>query len=249
MIGTAERRPRLDHGPRLPRARARASRTTSSSKLVDTSDEWIVERTGIRERRDRAPERGALGPRAARRARRRSTRRGSTARDDRPDHRRHGHARHGVSRRRPRSSPTSSAPRRGRLRPLGRLHRLHVRARAGATGCSPAASPQRALVVGGDVLSKILDWTRPLDARAVRRRSGSGRARAGRDGRLPRLRARRRRLQAGPALAARRRLARAGDGRPWRSGALREDERPRGVQVRDARARLVRGEGARPSAA
>ena len=54
---------------------------------------------------------------------------------------------------------TLGMPRRGRLRPLGRLHRLHVRARPGLRRCSRRGLAQRALVVGGDVLSKILDWS------------------------------------------------------------------------------------------
>ena len=51
VISARERPADLDHGPRLPRAGARASRTTSSATLVDTNDEWIRDRTGIRERR------------------------------------------------------------------------------------------------------------------------------------------------------------------------------------------------------
>ena len=51
---------------------------------------------------------------------------------------------------------------------------------AQAYGMLAAGLAQRALVVGGDVLSRILDWTRPLDAHPLRRRSGRGRARAGR---------------------------------------------------------------------
>ena len=117
-----------------------------------------MERTGIRERRIAAPEEAlsdlAFPPRA-----RRSSRRGSTATEIdliivatvTPDM----------------VFPSTGAiladqlgaDGRGRLRPLGRLHRLHVRDRAGATGWSPAAWPNKALVVGGDVLSKILDWT------------------------------------------------------------------------------------------
>ena len=96
----------------------------------------------------------------------------------RPPDRRHGHAGHGLPghggdpRRRARDA------RRGRLRPLGRLHRLHVRDRAGLRRCSPRASSQRALVVGGDILSRVARLDRPLDARPLRRRRRRGRARA-----------------------------------------------------------------------
>ena len=51
-----ERHARLDHRARLPRARQRVLTNDELSQLVDTSDEWIVERTGIRERRIAAPE-------------------------------------------------------------------------------------------------------------------------------------------------------------------------------------------------
>ena len=47
-----------------------------------------------------------------------------------------------------------------------------VYAIAQAYGMLASGLSRRALVVGGDVLSKILDWERPLDARALRRRRG-----------------------------------------------------------------------------
>ena len=55
-----------------------------------------------------------------------------------------------------------------------------VYAIAQAYGMLAAGLAKRALVVGGDVLSKILDWDGPLDARPLRRRRGRGRAGAGR---------------------------------------------------------------------
>ena len=55
-----------------------------------------------------------------------------------------------------------------------------VYAIAQAHGMIAAGLARRALVVGGDVLSSILDWDRPLDARPLRGRRGRRRRRAGR---------------------------------------------------------------------
>ena len=52
-------------------------------KLVETNDQWIVERTGIQERRMIADGRGDLRPRAARGAAARSRTRSSTRRTSR----------------------------------------------------------------------------------------------------------------------------------------------------------------------
>ena len=77
----------------------------------------------------------------------------------RPDDRRHGHAGHGV--------PGDGGAARGRARhaatpppttsrPAARASCTRSRRR---TGCSPPGLVERALVVGGDVLSRVLDWT------------------------------------------------------------------------------------------
>ena len=66
-----ERPADLDHRPRLPRARARADERRAVATLVDTTDEWIRDRTGIRERRIAADDRGdvrSLAPGLPRRA-------------------------------------------------------------------------------------------------------------------------------------------------------------------------------------
>ena len=60
-----------------------------------------------------------------------SSRPGSTGRDIDLDHRGHDHARHGVSGDGGAARRPARRRRRGRLRPLGRLHGLHVRARPG----------------------------------------------------------------------------------------------------------------------
>ena len=61
------------------------------------------------------------------------------------------------------------------------------------TRCSPPASRKRALVVGGDVLSKILDWTDRSTLVLFGDGAGAVVMERGRGRRLPRLRARRRR--------------------------------------------------------
>ena len=70
MIGTAERLSCLDHGHRR-HVPDRVMTNDELSELVDTTDEWIIERTGIRERRIAAPDEAlsdicAPAPRAAR---------------------------------------------------------------------------------------------------------------------------------------------------------------------------------------
>ena len=61
---------------------------------------------------------------------------------------------------------------------------------AQAYGMLAGGLSKRALIVGGDLLSKILDWSDRSTLRALRRRRRRGRARAGGRRRLPRLRAR-----------------------------------------------------------
>ena len=66
------------------------------SQYVETSDEWIRERTGIRERRIAAPEE-ALSDLALPAARKALETGGDRGGRHRPDHRRHGDAGHGIS--------------------------------------------------------------------------------------------------------------------------------------------------------
>ena len=128
------------------------------AKLVDTTDEWIIERTGIRERRIAADDE-ALTDIALPAARAALADAGVDASaidliivaTVTPDM----------------MFPTSSAlladalgvPERGRLRPARRLHRASCTRSRRRTACSRPGLAKRALVVGGDVLSKILDWT------------------------------------------------------------------------------------------
>ena len=127
------------------------------STIVDTSDEWIMERTGIRERRIAAPEE-ALTDLALPAARSALAQAGVDAKDVdllvcatvTPDM----------------MFPTSSALLADALgAPDAAAYDLlagctgFMYAVAQAYGMMAAGLSQRALVVGGDVLSRILDWT------------------------------------------------------------------------------------------
>ena len=171
------------------------------STIVDTNDEWIVERTGIRERRIAADDEALTDiclP-AARRALEMAA--ADPASIDllivatvTPDM----------------AFPSSSAL---MADTLGMPHAAAYDLSAGCTGfvyaiaqahaMLSAGLAKRALVVGGDVLSTILDWTDR--STLVLFGDGGGRRRdgAGRAGRVPRLRARRRRRRAARASGSR----------------------------------------------
>ena len=94
-------------------------------KMVDTTDEWILQRTGIRERHivDPGVATSDLGKEAARRGDRA---RRPDARRHRPDRRRHGHAGHDVSEHGvPDAAQDRRAPRVG-IRPERRLLGVHL---------------------------------------------------------------------------------------------------------------------------
>src|SRR6059036_2018903 len=136
---------------------ARVLTNDELSTIVDTSDEWIMERTGIRERRIAAPEE-ALTDLALPAARGALEQAGVEAKDVdllvcatvTPDM----------------MFPTSSAL---LADSLGSSDAAAYDLLAGCTGfvyavvqaysMVAAGLSERALVVGGDVLSKILDWT------------------------------------------------------------------------------------------
>ena len=161
------------------------------AEIVETTDEWIRERTGIRERRIAADDE-ALTDIALPAARAAIDDAGVDAADiDFLDlrHRDPGHDVPDVLRA-PRGRARDAAS--GRVRPPRRVYGLRLRhragvrdARLGAVAARPRRRRRRALEdprLGG-----------PLDTRSLRRRrrcSGDG---AGRAGRFPRLRARRRR--------------------------------------------------------
>ena len=128
------------------------------STIVETSDEWIIERTGIRERRIAAPEQALtdLALPAAREALATGGRRGRrtsiylVCATVTPDM----------------MFPTSSALLADELgAPNAAAYDLlagctgFMYAVAQAYGMMAAGLAERALVVGGDVLSRILDWT------------------------------------------------------------------------------------------
>ena len=143
-------------------------------KLVETSDEWILQRTGIRERHIVDPGVGDVGPCE-----------GGVARRDPPGRDDAG-----------RTSASSSSARRRRTRffraPRACCSTRSARTRAwgfdlGAacsgftyaltTGMQMVATGahDHALVVGADVMSSIIDYTGSHDLRAVRRRRRRGR--------------------------------------------------------------------------
>ena len=231
-----DRAARLDHGARLlrprqggderrPREGRRYLRRVDHRRArASASGGWSSDDEAMS---DIALPAARAGARAGR-ARRQGHRPDRSSRRSRPDMAFPATAAH---RRRP-----ARQRRRGRLRPLGRLHGLHVRARAGARDGRGRPREARAR----DRRRRPLEGPRldrPLDARPLRRRRGRGRARARRRGRLPRLRARRRRRRAPTSCnfpgSGSRAVARRHRGLP-------ADERPRGLQVRDPRARAAR---------
>ena len=132
---------------------------TNSPQMVDTSDEWIVQRTGIRERHIAADgeftsDLGIAAARAALAACRHGRRRisiSSSCATSTPDNtfpatrgRDPGRARHHITaplsifRRSARASSTRWRPR---------------------TDCSSRGVHKRALVIGAETFSRILDWT------------------------------------------------------------------------------------------
>jgi len=212
------------------------------STMMDTSDEWIVERTGIRERRIAAPEE-ALSDLALPAARQALEDAGISGSDldliivatVTPDM----------------AFPATAAI---LADELGAHEAGAYDLSAGCTGFMYAVAQaygmlagglaQRALVVGGDVLSKILDWGDR--GTAVLFGDGAGAVvleRVGEGGFLG--------FELGadgsggtqlylPAGGSHPRNRRVGG----RAPPLRADERARGLQVRNARARLVGRGGA-----
>ena len=204
-------------------------------KLVDTSDEWILQRTGIRERhivdpgrRDVRPREGggAEGDRAGR----------PHAGRHRLHRRRHDHAGHDVSEH---GVPAAAQDRRGPrlgLRSGRRLLGVHLR--ADDRGQMVAAGTHtHALVVGADVMSSIIDYTDRSTCVLFGDGAGAVVVSPGDRGRLRhhRLRARDRRQRRPGAVHAGRRQPAAGVARDRRpAAALREAGRPGGLQVRRA---------------
>ena len=144
------------------------------SRLVDTSDEWILERTGIRERRIARRRRRSATSRCRPRGRRSPTRGVDAAEIDllicatvTPDM----------------LFPTTSAlmadtlgrDGRRRLRPARRAAPASCTPSPRPTGCSPRASRRRRSSSAA-TCSRRSSTGRPLDARPLRRRRGRGRA-------------------------------------------------------------------------
>ncbi len=128
-------------------------------KLVETTDEWILQRTGIRERHIVEPGRGDVGPRRARRAggdrrgrhhagrHRLHRRRDDDARHDLPEHGVHC-CRRRSARRRAWGFDLGAAC-------SGFTYALTI----GVASMVATGAHDHALVVGADVMSSIIDYT------------------------------------------------------------------------------------------
>jgi len=145
------------------------------------------------------PPRGAAGAcrRRPRCRRHRSRRRG------------HGHAGHVLSLYRFAAGLGARCGRRRRLRPVGGLYGLHVRARAGLRRPGRGARGERSGRRHGDALQDR-ELARPHDLRSLRGRRRGRRAAARPQRRLPRIRARLRRRRREGALDPGRRLTPSG---------------------------------------
>ena len=208
-------------------------------ELVQTSDEWIVTRTGIHERRLAEPGELAMSELALPAAERALEQAGvDPAEIDvlivatvTPDM----------------AFPSTAAILADKL---GMPDAAAYDLSAGCTGFMYAIAQAYGMVASGPLEEGARDWRRrpfldsrldrPLDPDPVRGRRGRGRDRAGGIRRLPRLRARGRRRRRRQPLAPRQRLPQVRKPRK-----VREDERPRSIQVCDAGARLVRTEDPR----
>ena len=179
--------------------------------MVDTSDEWIVSRSGIQERRIVA-EGESTSDLAARAARIAMDRAGVTRRPGRPAAARHHEPRlhHAVDGVHDAGQARADVP---GGRPHGRLHELHLRAagRRGRHRVGPRQHGARHRRRGAHAARRL---HRPLDVRALRRRRRRGRAR-----RRPRSRASR------PSSSAR--TARAPTSSSSRPAAQRSPPPPR----------------------
>ena len=127
-------------------------------RLVDTSDEWIQTRTGIRERRVAAPHETTATLGADRREARRRRRR-PRARRHRRDHRRDPDARLPDARDRGPREGGDRQPDRGRVRPGRRLLRVRVRRTRPRTPTSAPGWRATSCVVGAELLTRFLDFS------------------------------------------------------------------------------------------
>ena len=127
-------------------------------RIVDTSDEWIRTRTGIRERRVAAPARddGHAG-RHRRQARRRRGRPG--ARRHRPHRGGHADARLPHARRRPSSSRRPSATARAAAFDVAAACSGFVYGYATADAYVRSGMARHVLVIGAELLTRFLDFT------------------------------------------------------------------------------------------
>ena len=128
------------------------------SQMVDTTDEWILQRTGIKTRHivEKGVATSDLGKEAALKA---IAQAGLTPDDIDLDRRRHDDARHVLPEH---GGARAAQDRRDEvlgLRPGRRVLRLHVLAERREPAGRRPASTNRALVVGADTMSSIIDYT------------------------------------------------------------------------------------------
>ena len=233
---------------RLLPAGARRDQRASSRSAVDTSDEWIVQRTGIRERHIAAPGETTRtwAPAAAAAA---LADAGLEAGRHRPRHLRDLDARPHLPVHRDPDPGGARHPRRRGLRHPGGLLGLRLRARDRGQVHRDRARHKRALVIGAETFSRILDWTDRTHLRAVRRRRRRRGARgAGGDGRARRPRHARRRSCAPTGATATSSTSTAARARPAPPGILRMEGREvfrfAVGKVTDVVTRRLRGEPA-----
>ena len=156
MVGTAIRSRILGTGHYLP---AKVVTNADLEKMVDTSDDWIATRTGIRQRHIAAPDEASsdMATKAAEHALEAA---GIAADRPRPDHHRDGQRRT-CSCRRPRCSCSATSAR-ARTVPgfdlaaacAGFIYGLSIADAYVRTGMA-----RHVLVVGVELLSRIVDWT------------------------------------------------------------------------------------------
>ena len=208
-------------------------------KMVETSDEWILQRTGIRERHIVEPAMATSDLANEGRARRHRAG-GHHAGPDRLHRRRHDHARHDVPEHRVPGAGQDRRDQRLGLRSRRGLLRLHLCADDAAIRWSHRRQQARA----GDRRRRDVEHHRLHRSHHLRLSSAtapapwSSRRPRRRRHRHHRLRQRNRRQRRSGALHAGRRQPPAGLARDRRSAAaLREAGRPGGVPVRRAQHR------------
>ena len=128
------------------------------AQRVDTSDEWIRTRTGIRAAPHRRRRRDRRSDLALARVARRARRRGHRAGRRRSHHRRDDHARHDLPVDGVHPAGEARRARRPGVRRAGGVHRASSTRSRIADQMVASGVARNALVVGAEIYSRILDW-------------------------------------------------------------------------------------------